>query len=411
LATLHHLDTSSAQPPDHRRPRRRTGRTILLAGLVAGGLLSTPSAAAAPGGRVSDAQSAHDAAEAQVAAIAARVTEAEQTLQRMTIEAEAASGEALAARAALDAAQDEARATARELAAVRAAVEQTQDDVSTIGREAYMGTSQEAFGDVALLLDAESPTELLQQAATLDVLGDQRTAQLEELERVEVQEEQVDREARAAVEARDRLAAAAAEVEAAATAQLEAAQGTFDAVTAEKAALDKQLREAEIRLLALQGARNPADTWATQRAAAATVNTLSAAGGAIAPTSGRVTSCYGSRWGTLHAGIDIAAPIGTPVYTPEDGVVLQAGPASGFGLAVAVQHGDGTITLYGHVNQMFVSAGQVVTAGQQIAEVGNRGQSTGPHLHFETHLGGLYNNRANPVPWLTARGISLGGGC
>ena len=122
-----------------------------------------------------------------------------------------------------------------------------------------------------------------------------------------------------------------------------------------------------------------------------------------------MTSCYGSRWGTLHAGVDIAAPIGTPVFTPESGVVLQAGPASGFGLAVAVQHGDGTITLYGHVNQFFVRVGQAVSAGERIAEVGNRGQSTGPHLHFEVHKGGLYANRTNPVPWLSARGISLGG--
>ncbi|UOY03128.1 murein hydrolase activator EnvC family protein [Blastococcus sp. PRF04-17] len=410
MATLHHHDTPFVQPL-HRRPRHRARRALVLAGLVAGALLATPEAAAAPGQRVAEARSAHDAAKAEVAAIAARVQSAEETLQRMTIEAEAASGEALAARAALQAAQTEAQETARELAAVRAAVERTQDDVSTIGREAYMGTSQEAFGDVALLLDANSPTELLQQAATLEVLGDERTEVLEELQAAEAREERLDRAARAAVEERDRLAAVATEAEAAANAQLAAAQSTFDAASAEKAALDAQLREAEIRLLGLQGARNPADTWASQQAAAATVNTLSAAGGAIAPTSGRVTSCYGTRWGTLHAGIDIAAPIGTPVYTPEDGVVLQAGAASGFGLAVAVQHGDGTITLYGHVNQMFVSAGQVVTAGQQIAEVGNRGQSTGPHLHFETHTGGLYANRVNPVPWLTARGISLGGGC
>jgi murein DD-endopeptidase MepM/ murein hydrolase activator NlpD len=111
----------------------------------------------------------------------------------------------------------------------------------------------------------------------------------------------------------------------------------------------------------------------------------------------------------MHSGVDIAAPIGTPVYSPEGGVVVQAGTASGFGYAVAIQHGDGTITLYGHVNQYFVAAGQVVSAGQQIAEVGNRGQSTGPHLHFEVHTGGLYANRTNPTPWLTARGISLGG--
>jgi murein DD-endopeptidase MepM/ murein hydrolase activator NlpD len=129
----------------------------------------------------------------------------------------------------------------------------------------------------------------------------------------------------------------------------------------------------------------------------------------VAPTSGRVTSCYGPRWGTMHSGVDVAAPIGTPVYTPSDGVVLDAGPASGFGLAVYVQHGDGTITLYGHINQFFVSPGQTVKAGQRIAEVGNRGQSTGPHLHFEVHTGGLYANRVNPTPWLSARGISLGG--
>jgi murein DD-endopeptidase MepM/ murein hydrolase activator NlpD len=111
----------------------------------------------------------------------------------------------------------------------------------------------------------------------------------------------------------------------------------------------------------------------------------------------------------MHSGVDIAAPIGTPVFTPDDGVVVDAGPASGFGLAVYVEHADGTITLYGHVNQYFVSPGQTVKAGQQIAEVGNRGQSTGPHLHFEVHTGGLYVNRGNPMPWLASRGISLGG--
>jgi murein DD-endopeptidase MepM/ murein hydrolase activator NlpD len=242
----------------------------------------------------------------------------------------------------------------------------------------------------------------------MELLGDQRTELLQELEDVEAREARADRAARTAVAERDALAATAAQAAAAADAQLAAAQGTFDAVAAERTALEAQLREAEIRLLTVQGAKNPAGALAAQQGAGPTV---SAAGGAVAPTTGRVTSCYGPRFGTLHAGIDIAAPIGTPIFAPEGGVVVQAGPASGFGLAVALQHPDGTITLYGHVNQFFVSVGQTVTTGQQIAEVGNRGQSTGPHLHFEVHTGGLYVNRVNPVPWLTARGISLGGGC
>ncbi|SFF11966.1 M23 family metallopeptidase [Blastococcus tunisiensis] len=411
MATLHHAVTpTSAPPPPRRRPRQRIRRATLVAGALTAALLGTSVAHAAPSARTAQAQTAHDEAAAQVAAIAARVTEAEETLQRMSIEAEAASGEALAAQAALAAAQQEANATATQLAIARADVEQTQDEVSAIGREAYMG-ADDRFGDVQILLDAESPTEVLQQAATLEHLGVERTELLEQMRTVEAREARADRAARAAVAERDELARVAEEAAAAADAQLAAAQGTFDAVTAEKAALDAQLREAEIRLLTVQGTPDPEVVHSARQTAAASANMLSSAGGAVAPTSGRVTSCYGSRWGTLHAGIDIAAPIGTPVYTPEDGIVLQAGPASGFGLAVAVQHGDGAITLYGHVNQMFVSAGQVVQAGHQIAEVGNRGQSTGPHLHFEVHTGGLYANRGNPVPWLSSRGISLGGGC
>jgi murein DD-endopeptidase MepM/ murein hydrolase activator NlpD len=336
------------------------------------------------------------------------VKEAQDTLQRMTVEAEAASGAALAAKAALDTAQAEAVATAAELAAARGAVEQSQQQVSTLGRKAYMGSSNDTFGDVALLLDAQGPAELLQQAATLDVLGQQRTEQLQQFQAAEDRQAQADQAAQAAVAERDKLARAAGDAESAANSHLAAAQGDFDAATAQKATLDAQLREAEIRLLAVQGAQNPAGAWAADQQATAAGKAVSASAGAVAPASGQVTSCYGTRWGTLHAGIDIAGPIGTPIYAPEAGVVVQAGPASGFGLAVAIRHGDGTITLYGHVNQFFVTTGQAVSTGQQIAEVGNRGQSTGPHLHFEVHTGGLYVNRVNPVSWLTAHGISVG---
>lgn len=126
----------------------------------------------------------------------------------------------------------------------------------------------------------------------------------------------------------------------------------------------------------------------------------------VLPTHGIFTSGFGYRWGALHAGIDLAAPIGTPIYAASDGVVVDAGPTAGYGAWVKVRHADGTVTLYGHVNTWDVQIGQRVFAGDQIATVGNRGNSTGPHCHFEVLLGGT--NRVDPVPWLSSHGVSLG---
>ncbi|WP_430331257.1 M23 family metallopeptidase [Rhodococcus sp. ACT016] len=126
---------------------------------------------------------------------------------------------------------------------------------------------------------------------------------------------------------------------------------------------------------------------------------------AVKPVSGTLTSDFGPRWGSHHGGIDIAAPIGTPVYAAADGVVVDAGPASGFGLWVRVKHDDGTTTVYGHVNDYQVSVGQHVVAGQQIATVGNRGQSTGPHLHFE--VWNANGAKIDPSTWLEERGVAV----
>ncbi|MCW2582938.1 MAG: Peptidase, partial [Klenkia sp.] len=132
--------------------------------------------------------------------------------------------------------------------------------------------------------------------------------------------------------------------------------------------------------------------------------------GYVLPAAGRTSSCFGSRWGTTHFGVDIAAPIGTPIYAATSGVVARAGAASGFGQAVYLRGDDGAVTVYGHVNRYFVSAGERVSAGEQIAEVGNKGQSTGPHLHFEVHPGGvMYGGQVNPVPWMAARGVTIRG--
>ncbi|UKD59901.1 M23 family metallopeptidase [Amycolatopsis sp. FU40] len=123
------------------------------------------------------------------------------------------------------------------------------------------------------------------------------------------------------------------------------------------------------------------------------------------PAHGTFTSGFGARWGTSHLGIDIANSIGTPIYAASDGTVIQAGPASGFGLWVRVQLDDGTIQVYGHMNSFSVREGQKVKCGQQIAEIGNRGESTGPHLHFEVWQDGT--KKIDPRPWLAARGVNV----
>ena len=129
---------------------------------------------------------------------------------------------------------------------------------------------------------------------------------------------------------------------------------------------------------------------------------------AVFPIDGaRLTSSFGPRWGTTHQGLDLAAPMLTPEYAAADGVVLRAGSASGFGLAVYVLHDNGDVTVYGHMEKILVEAGQYVDAGETIALVGNRGQSTGPHLHFEVHKGGIEGRRVDPMVWLRERGVDV----
>ena len=126
----------------------------------------------------------------------------------------------------------------------------------------------------------------------------------------------------------------------------------------------------------------------------------------VMPTRGVWTSGFGYRWGVLHGGIDIANSIGTPILAASDGVVVDAGPQAGYGNWVKLRHADGTVTLYGHLSSWQVDIGQRVWAGDQIAKMGNTGNSTGPHLHFEVLLNGT--DRVDPVGWLAKRGLTPG---
>jgi murein DD-endopeptidase MepM/ murein hydrolase activator NlpD len=121
------------------------------------------------------------------------------------------------------------------------------------------------------------------------------------------------------------------------------------------------------------------------------------------PTTGRITSKFGARFGPSgrferHTGWDIATATGTPVTVTAPGIVETAGWTNiGYGFHIVVNHGYGYRTLYGHLSRVLVNVGQRVTTGQRIGLVGSTGYSSGPHLHYEVRIGGV---PVSPGPYL-----------
>ena len=121
--------------------------------------------------------------------------------------------------------------------------------------------------------------------------------------------------------------------------------------------------------------------------------------GYVWPARGTLTSGYGWRWGRPHKGIDIAAPIGTPIVAAASGEVISAGwNSGGYGNLVKVKHPNGSVTMYAHNHRIMVRRGQKVRQGQQIAKMGSTGRSTGSHLHFEIRSNG--QTAVNPMAFL-----------
>lgn len=113
------------------------------------------------------------------------------------------------------------------------------------------------------------------------------------------------------------------------------------------------------------------------------------------PARGEISSQYGSRWGRLHAGLDVANDIGTPIVATAAGVVTMSEWNGAYGYCVMVDHGNGMETLYGHCDELLVSEGTKVKRGQTIALMGNTGRSTGPHVHYEVIVDGVPVNPAS----------------
>jgi murein DD-endopeptidase MepM/ murein hydrolase activator NlpD len=111
-----------------------------------------------------------------------------------------------------------------------------------------------------------------------------------------------------------------------------------------------------------------------------------------------LTSRFGPRWGRIHKGIDLAAPTGTKIRAADGGKVISAGWEGALGYCVRIDHGQNRVTVYGHCSKLFVKKGDRVYQDQHIANIGNTGRSTGPHLHFEVHINGVAQNPLKYLP-------------
>jgi murein DD-endopeptidase MepM/ murein hydrolase activator NlpD len=132
------------------------------------------------------------------------------------------------------------------------------------------------------------------------------------------------------------------------------------------------------------------------------------------PILGPITSGFGEREdpvlgngeGEFHKGVDIGSPDGTPVHAPADGRVIKAGLGSGYGREIEIDHGNGIITVYGHLSGYNVTEGETVVKGQVIGFVGHSGRTTGSHLHYEVQVRGT---SVNPHKYLRTTMAQLGG--
>lgn len=341
------------------------------------------------------------------------IVDTEEELARLELEAEAAADIYRQAEAELvvaDARAEEARQSA---AQAEDDLRRAQDDLGIFARNTYISGSR--LSADFLLLDSSSPADLIERAGLLESVANSRT---EALDRVLVTQARSDTADDVANQALDTKVDAEAEARAAldmSTALLDEQQATLTTLLEEKAGYDAEFYAALVELLGAEGAAAAFEQYEkdllTRSAAEAAARAAAYGGGPVMsgewalPLDGRFTSCYCQRWGTMHWGIDIAAPMYTPLYSAGDGIVIQAGPATGFGQAVYIQHSNGDVTVYGHMEVIEVVTGQRVAAGQEIALVGSQGFSTGPHLHFEVHVGGVGGTRVDPVIWLANRGI------
>ncbi|MFJ9211858.1 peptidoglycan DD-metalloendopeptidase family protein [Streptomyces sp. NPDC102264] len=162
---------------------------------------------------------------------------------------------------------------------------------------------------------------------------------------------------------------------------------------------------------ASSGSTDESAASTTEQAPAPDTAEPSTGSGFTAPVDGPTSTPYrasGASWSSgYHTGVDFSASSGTPVKAVGDGTVVTAGWGGSYGNQIVIQHSDGMYSQYGHLSSLEVSAGDSVSAGQEIGLSGSTGNSTGPHLHFEIRTGPEYGSDVDPVAYLRENGVNL----
>lgn len=370
----------------------------LVAGAVVGALLA-PTTAAAAGDPTAEREQVRqrkavlsgelDHLQASDEVLAAALEEVEAQLDDQRAAVRRASAEA-------DDAEEELDDARRKLAEARRQVQELTERLVGRALSSYINPSEPSFEDVLRSKD-------LGEAVRKDALMGELVARDDELvDSLEAAEEQLADEEERSQDASIRAGARREDAEDR-LAELQASREEKDRLKSSLAARRKDvlgevaaLERSDAALTAVIQAYEAQQAAAAARAAGAGggsgVVTPASGGQCRWPIAGRVTSDYGSRWGRLHAGIDIAAPTGTPIGAAIAGTVIYSGWQSGYGNVVIISHGGGLSTLYAHQSRLGASVGQVVGAGQIIGYVGSTGNSTGPHVHLETRYGGIARN-------------------
>lgn len=277
-----------------------------------------------------------------------------------------------------------------QLAEARQAVAQAKADLEASRQGQQETLAQQQSQQAQLQAQQAEVDQLIQEIATQ---GDVYAKQIEKLEATQ-----------------DDVAQQIAQAEAIYQKQLAAEKAAAEKAAAEKAAAEQAAKAAQAAAQKAaqqqkQQSSGSSASGSSSSSGSQSSQTTASASGFLWPiaSSHRVTSPFG--WRThpitgrqhLHGGIDIAAPNGTPIMASKAGVVVISQYGSSYGNYVVISHPDGTRTLYAHMSQRNVSAGDTVRQGQTVGLVGSTGSSTGNHLHFETWTGSSSSSRVNPM--------------